>query len=291
MPILSDIEAILHARSVDEAWSYYIRRMAELGFPFVSYHGVRILKTNDVRMVNDSVLLSSFPARLLREIRDANLFESVPMFGWLTCNKGSESWAWMQARRLAGRVTAPEEQALELFARYGLVAGHAISLSDSVLRLRAGALISGEAGRKQKDLDRIWCKHGRRVEALTGLLHLRLATLPFSRPETVLTPRQREVLEYISIGYTTQEIASRIEVTPAMVEKHLRLARKALGARTTVQAVLLALSRRQIFLDPGEICTMAEAGHDARSGEGPEPWQFTAFPSTTPQVPGDGTEG
>ncbi|MEF9602737.1 helix-turn-helix transcriptional regulator [Paracoccus sp. PXZ] len=105
---------------------------------------------------------------------------------------------------------------------------------------------------RQDRLDALWAQHGRVVEALSGLMHLRISSLPHVERESLLTLRQREVLECISVGRTTQEIAGILEVAPATVEKHLRLARKALGAKTTAQAILLAASRKQIFNSTAE---------------------------------------
>lgn len=63
-----------------------------------------------------------------------------------------------------------------------------------------------------------------------------------------LTNRQREALEWVSDGKTTQDIATLLGLTQATVEKHLRLARKVLGVETTAQAVIRAAFQNQIFL-------------------------------------------
>jgi LuxR family transcriptional regulator len=81
-------------------------------------------------------------------------------------------------------------------------------------------------------------------------LHLRVTTLPYTPAKRALTDRQREVLEWVSQGKTTQDIATILALTPATVEKHLRLARAALGAETTAQAVLKASFFNQIFRIP-----------------------------------------
>ena len=64
----------------------------------------------------------------------------------------------------------------------------------------------------------------------------------------MLTNRQREVLEWVGDGKTTQDIATIMDLTPATVEKHLRLARESLDVETTAQAVLKASFQNQIFL-------------------------------------------
>ena len=273
--MLQAIATILAARSVETVWQFYVARMAEWGFPHAAYHGVRLLRATNEQVADDSLFLSSYSPRLLHDLLAQNLFDSVPMYRWMTHHKGSESWDWLQARRLAGRLSDGELRAAELFTRYGHVSGYAISLADSVHRVRAGVIMSGAVGQRQDQLDEHWRAHQPQIEALTGLVHLRLAGLPYAPPNEVLTARQREVLECISVGRTTQEISELLDVTPSTVEKHLRLARKALGARTTAQAVLLATSRRQIFVDPGERCTMRQAAAQAGTEVGAaESWDF-----------------
>ena len=63
-----------------------------------------------------------------------------------------------------------------------------------------------------------------------------------------LTKRQREMLQWVGDGKTTQDIALLIVLTPATVEKHLRLAREALDVETTAQAVLKAAFYNQMFI-------------------------------------------
>ncbi|WP_082658265.1 LuxR family transcriptional regulator [Paracoccus sp. MKU1] len=268
MEMLKDIEVILAARSTQAVWQHYVARLTGLGFPHVSYHAVQILQAPCDRMRDDGVLLSSYSQRLMQELAALDLLESAPMHQWLAHNRGSESWDWMQRRRLAGRLSPREERAMDIFARYGHVAGYAISMGEDVDRIRAGVIVGGPIGMRQDRLDALWAQHGRVVEALSGLMHLRISSLPHVERESLLTLRQREVLECISVGRTTQEIAGILEVAPATVEKHLRLARKALGAKTTAQAILLAASRKQIFNSTAEPRHVSQDGtfHPERKG-------------------------
>ena len=52
-------------------------------------------------------------------------------------------------------------------------------------------------------------------------------------------------------GKTTQDVGLLMGVSPAMVEKHLRLAREALDVETTAQAVAKAALLNMIFQKPG----------------------------------------
>jgi LuxR family transcriptional regulator len=77
--------------------------------------------------------------------------------------------------------------------------------------------------------------------------HLKLASLPVSVAQQRLTKRQREALEWISEGKTTQDVATIMGLTTATVEKHLRKAREALQVETTAQAVMKASLQRQFL--------------------------------------------
>ena len=74
---------------------------------------------------------------------------------------------------------------------------------------------------------------------MNEVMHLAVMNLP-AADENRLTKRQREVLEWVASGKTIPEICGLIDRKQATVEKHLRLAREAMGAQTTAQAVLKA---------------------------------------------------
>ena len=83
---------------------------------------------------------------------------------------------------------------------------------------------------------------------MNNVAHLKLTNLPYSTARRNLTSRQREALEWVGEGKTTQDIATIMGLTPATIEKHLRLAREALNVETTAQAVLKASFQNQIFV-------------------------------------------
>jgi DNA-binding CsgD family transcriptional regulator len=61
-----------------------------------------------------------------------------------------------------------------------------------------------------------------------------------------LTPRQREVLTRLAVGYSAEEIAEELVLSPETVRVHIRNARRRLGARSRAHAVVLALQRGAI---------------------------------------------
>lgn len=70
-----------------------------------------------------------------------------------------------------------------------------------------------------------------------------LASQPKHQPASPLTPREQEILQLITAGKTTQEIADAFYITPGTVRVHIHAVLQKLEARDRTQAVLLALQR------------------------------------------------
>ena len=108
--------------------------------------------------------------------------------------------------------------------------------------------LCARTGLNQDDVDAVWDEHGDEILLMNNIAHLKILTLPYSSPTRSLTPRQREALEWVGDGKTTQDIALLMGLTSATVEKHLRLARASLSVETTAQAVLKAALQNQMFV-------------------------------------------
>ncbi|MGI9295772.1 MAG: response regulator transcription factor [Pseudomonadales bacterium] len=61
-----------------------------------------------------------------------------------------------------------------------------------------------------------------------------------------VTPRERAVLRLASLGHTSKEIASRLEIGTETIESHLKKAQQKLGARSRTHTVAAALRLRLI---------------------------------------------
>jgi DNA-binding CsgD family transcriptional regulator len=88
------------------------------------------------------------------------------------------------------------------------------------------------------------------LEALLPTLTLCEFAVRPSRPESsdlalaTLTPREREVMDYLTLGYTNAEIALACGTSPATVRNQLSSVFHKLGASTRAEAVALALKPR-----------------------------------------------
>lgn len=72
-------------------------------------------------------------------------------------------------------------------------------------------------------------------------------------PARRLTRRERQVLAEIAHGYSTTEAGTRLALSPATVKHHLSAAHRKLGARSRLEAVMLAVTQGLIQVDPAEV--------------------------------------
>jgi len=67
-----------------------------------------------------------------------------------------------------------------------------------------------------------------------------IQSIRISRPQ--LSPREREVVAYVAAGYTHDQTATRIGLSPHTVDTYLRRVRVKLGAGNTAELIRLALT-------------------------------------------------
>jgi LuxR family transcriptional regulator len=150
----------------------------------------------------------------------------------------------------AGTLTPQEAAAVRQNREMGVLAGISISFPETSPRAKGAIGLIADPGLTHDDVDRIWATDGQGIQALCNMAHLKITSLPFRTERRALTDRQREALEWVADGKTTQDIAILMGVSAGMVEKHLRLARETLDVETTAHAIAKALLQNQIFVRP-----------------------------------------
>ena len=174
-------------------------------------------------------------------------FARTPVFRWVMSNTGVCTWRWVEEDRAAGRLSPTELDALDINDKLGIKAGLAISFPETCHRIKAAFGLMADVGMSHDDVDAIWDTRADEITAIAHMMHLKIASLPLRTSKRALTQRQREALEWVADGKTSQDIAILMGVSAAMVEKHLRLARDALDVETTAQAVAKATLLNVIF--------------------------------------------
>lgn len=242
------INHLVNASSVEELWNLHTRYMADFGFDRIMYGYTRYRTATSLGDPEDFVLLTNHKSGYVKGFIEQGLYFHAPMVRWALENEGACSWRFLSELEAANRLSEKEKKVITFNRAQGVFAGYSISFKSVVPRSKGAIALTARDGLDQARVDQIWNDHGEQILAINNIVHLRILTLPHDRLGRCLTKRQREVLNWVGDGKTTQDIAVLLGLTPATVEKHLRLARQALGVETTAQAVLKAALQNQMFV-------------------------------------------
>lgn len=239
---------LTHSNSIETLWDLHCRRMADFGFDRLLYGFTRFRTATSLGDPDDFIVLSNIDTAYVSTFINDGLYRSAPMVRWALENDGAASWTLLRMMMESGAVTDDERRILEFNTKHGLTAGYSISFRSLSDRAKGAIALIAQDGLSQEDVDGVWEQYGELIQLMNNIVHLKILTLPYTPPNQSLTKRQREALEWVGGGKTMQDIATIMGLTPATVEKHLRLAREALNVDTTAQAVLKAALQNQMFI-------------------------------------------
>jgi len=247
---IAKLYELTNAKSVEELWDVHTRHMATYGFKRMIYAFTRYYSASSTVAVGDPqdwILLTNVASEYIDEFIDTGLYFNGPMVRWALQNDGACSWRWMEEMMASEMATAKERDVMAFNHLHGIKSGYTLSFRAVSKRSKGAIGLIGDEGMSQHTVDQIWAEHGDELMVLNNVMHLKVLALPHSGSRK-LTSRQREVLQWVGDGKTTQDIALLLGLTAATVEKHLRLARESLDVETTAQAVLKAAFYNQMFV-------------------------------------------
>jgi len=242
------LKMLLNSPSIEELWDLHTRQMAEYGFDRLIYGYTRYRTATSLGDPEDFVLLTNQSPDYMEFFIGGGLYFHAPMVRWALDNEGACSWSVLNDMLETQTLTAEERKVLEFNRSHDVLAGYSISFKSVSPRSKGAIALTARNGLDQTAVDAIWAEHGDDIMVLNNITHLRILSLPYAAPGRSLTKRQREVLGWVGDGKTVQDIAMIMDLTPATIEKHLRLARDALSVETTAQAVLKAAFQNQMFV-------------------------------------------
>lgn len=249
---MMDLREYLHfvtsVQSLEELWDAHTRQMKLYGFDRLIYGYTRYRTETSLGDPDDFVVLSNHSAEYLQGFLHEGLYFHAPMLRWALEHEGAESWAALAKRFESQDLTAEELKVMNFNLKMQVLAGYTISFGSVSVRSKGAISLAAQVDMSQVEIDRVWAEHGADILLMNNVVHLKLLTLPYSAPSRSLTRRQREALEWVGDGKTTQDIALLMGLTATTVEKHLRLAREVLSVETTAQAVLKAALHNQMFV-------------------------------------------
>lgn len=230
------LAAIVHANTIPAVWETFADALLEYGFDKLLYGGARFPTRGFLGDPEEALILYRGSQEYADTYLGERLYLHSPTYEWAATNNGFASWP--QAILQVGKMPSPEQmRIMQLNASVGAVAGYVGSLVGVVPGMNGVIGLSPREGFDQAQTDALWEHVGKDIETLCNLMHLRVSSLPQTGQRRPLTTRQREALEWYSLGKTTQDIATIMELSPGTVEKHLKMARDALDAQTTAHAV------------------------------------------------------
>ena len=240
------LKRITDARTIGEVWAVHVALMAEFGFDRLLYASTRFRTERSIGDLQDMLFLTNHRRDYVGAMIERELIRHAPMMGRVEA--GARSW---------DRPTPPGEGqqhrlaalALETRDRLGLTAGYDVVFPEVSSRARGALELCARPGLGQAEVDALWDARGPEIELLCGLVHLKICHLPSWGRRRPLTRQQSRVLQWASEGKTAQDTGAIMGLTPATVEKHLRLAREALDVQTTAQAVAKVAHWNQLFVD------------------------------------------
>lgn len=245
--VLTLLTRIAEATAVRPVWEAATGFFAGLGFGRANYGFTRFLNERSIGNPDDAVFLTTGDADYVRRYFAGGLYARTPAFRWAQENAGACTWRWVQEALERGALSADEAAAVRQNALMGITAGVTVSFPESSSRAKGALGLIADPGMDHDRVEEIWARDGDAIMAVANMMHLKIVNLPGAMRRRPLTLRQREALEWVADGKTTQDVAVLMGVSPAMVEKHLRLAREALDVETTTQAVAKAALLNMIF--------------------------------------------
>ncbi|UWR04695.1 LuxR family transcriptional regulator [Ruegeria conchae] len=236
-----------YTKTLEELWDAHCRQMAKFGFDRLLYGYTQYRTATSLGDPEDFVILSNHCKDYLDGFLRSGLYFHAPMLKWALDHEGAASWSMINDMMSSGVMTPEELRVYEFNKSLGLTSGYTVSFNSVSMRTK-GAISLAARMHDQDEVDEIWQEHGEDILLMNNVAHLKILTLPYNAPNRALTKRQREALQWVGDGKTTQDIALLMGLTAATVEKHLRLAREALSVETTAQAVLKATLHNQMFV-------------------------------------------
>lgn len=245
-PLITYLEKISDIDTVEHLWRAHTRQMEQYGFDRLIYGFTRHMTSSSLGDPQDWIILSTQSAAYMERYMREGLIVNAPMVHWALNNDGACSWRMINDMRKSDILTDKELEVIEYNDKMDVTAGYTVSFRSVSRRFKGAIALTAKPGMSQQEVDNMWSEHGRDIHVANNMMHLKFLSLPYSG-QRQLTQRQKEVLQWVSDGKTTQDIAILLGLSTATVEKHLRLAREALGVETTAQAVLKAAFYNQMF--------------------------------------------
>lgn len=225
-----------------ELWSLFCERMRSYGLDRLLY-GFTSLPEPGPDCPSNWVLRSSHCETYTRRFVADKLYLDTRYAIWARDTGGTLLWS--RQNMLVPGNPVSEARLRELNRSHRVRAGAMVSFPVLPNQTHATLVLVARPDMPQCRLDRLWLRRRDEIEAQVHVFHQRFQLIYTDGFH--LTARQKEVLRLVAAGLTVHQIAEKLGLSSATVDKHLRLAREALNATTTAQAIAQALRFSQLY--------------------------------------------
>ena len=257
----NELEQILDCKSVSEIWTVYLKLLATLNFDRIIYATTNLGKSGLSESLKDGLVLSNHHPTLINEMVKNKCFDNdtrwhsknqINVMPWeeaLGSNEIDYS-KYLFFPTIKKPMSMYEKNVIKNYQKFNLNAGYTIFFKHSSGTGSSGFSLCSKLS--QSETNRQWKKNGKTIITLSKLFDLHLWQLPYVHFSLLpirrkLTKRQREALHWISNGKSIVETSIIMNLTVPTIDKHLRLARENLDAKTTIEAMVKAQTNAQLY--------------------------------------------
>lgn len=242
------LASVLTASDQETVWSLTTAFLRDLGFAHAFYGYSPDSRGHKLGSPEEYQILSTLAPAAMKEMVECGYYRQSSTFHWALRNTGLALWSMTAEECGVGADFTVDPAAIEFFDRTNLRTGCTIGFPNERTRGNAVMALVGPPESHQHEIDALVAEMHDVIFVTATVAHRCLMLLPFNAPNGNLTQRQREVLEWVAEGKTSADIATIMGISPATVDKHLRLARETLGVETTAHALIKAAFLNQVFV-------------------------------------------
>ncbi len=213
MSLSQYLTALTNAQSIEELWDMHTKKMASYGFDRLLYGFTRFRSGSSLGDPEDYVILTTHEPSYVDAFVAGGLHHDAPMVKWVLENEGACSWNILPHLAENGMMSEKEKKVIEFNRKHGVVSGYSVSFKSISPRSKGAIALTARSELSQERVDATWERYGDEILVINNVAHLKIMTLPYSGPTRQLTKRQREALQWVGDGKTTQDIALLMGLT------------------------------------------------------------------------------
>ena len=251
------LEDSARAESVPALAAIFQRTLERLGFPYYACCS----HVDPKRVPRNAVVLFNYPENWARTFIEGQFYKIDPVL--IRAEQSLMPFFWDTPSITAG-ASKPQKAILAEAASNGVKRGYTIPihLPNTVGAFPASCSVVPDSG--SIDIGSYFTVQLLAVH-LYDAASRKLTPRPSRRPRTALIPRERQCLELAAQGKVDWEIGHHLHLSAHTVHQYIENAKRRLGVRTRIQAVVRALQTGQISF--GDVMRAESDPTEPREGE------------------------